>query len=109
MTVFKIFKYPLQITGQKQSVHIEGAVKVLSLVQQGERPVMYVLVDTEKKEYTKSSIFEIRMIGTGNEVQSNTETPEDFRSYEFMSTLGFIDGSISYHFFVRRKFVEDKK
>jgi|SRR5687767_3207136 len=104
MTVFKIFKYPL-ILKDDQSIEIDGAIRVYSIVKQGETPVMYVLVDTEKEQYNKKSVFEVKIIGTGHKIEDDT-TNAFFLTYEFVNTIGFDDDAFMYHFFVRRRFLE---
>ena len=100
------------MTHKIQSIWIDGAIRVLSIVKQRNTPVMYVLVDPDKVDFPKTSIFEVKVIGTGHQIDSGVGTPEDFGTWEFMNTFPVdvleldADDYFMFHFFVRRRFVE---
>jgi hypothetical protein len=89
----KIFKYTLKaVVVQKVVVPRPG--RILSVVNQNEKIVLYVMVnDNASSTYS----LEIIIYGTGHEIKGNTD------HLLFLDTVNLSEGDLMFHVFLRRK------
>ena len=89
-----IYKYQIPFGILKENeIEIQGLIKVLSIVDQYEKPVLYALVDTEDKKVSKIRVI---ILGTGHDARiiMNEE-------WKFISTLKYNDDNLMFHFFIQ--------
>lgn len=87
-----IWKYPLEETDQQVVLTAKG--QVLSIINQYDSPVMYVMTSDEDIENNRHMNVEVLMLGTGH----RRDIPDSFR---FINTCSFLNDRLIFHFFVR--------
>lgn len=86
----KIFKYPLEVTDY-QTVRVKRPAMLLSVAEQNNGIVMYVMVDDLESEIP----IDVRIIGTGHPIN------DDIENYEFLGTVKLAGGGLMFHVFGR--------
>ncbi|MEK6881675.1 MAG: hypothetical protein AABY22_18795, partial [Nanoarchaeota archaeon] len=89
-----IYKYQIPILNENE-IEISGLIKVLSIVEQYENPVLYALVDKEDKKLSRIRVI---ILGTGHDARKLMD-----KEWKFISTLKFHDGDLMFHFFIKEE------
>ena len=87
----KIFKYPIEII-DRQAIQVIAGSTILSVKNQYDTAVMYVLCDEER---TDSLLLDIQVVGTGNIIDF------DVNEYTFIDTISTNGGTYMWHVFAR--------
>ena len=88
-----IHKHILDIE-DKQECRISNFVKVLSVIEQNNKIVLYALID----DIYNDNILTIRIIGTGHPITTENEDIED---YKFANTVSTYKGDLMWHIFYK--------
>lgn len=94
----KIFKYEIEQTDE-QVLSLPKGAKILSIIEQYNKPVIYAIVDPNEKEIDN---YNVVTLGTGFDVYFELPRP----SYKFLGTLSFMGGNLIFHYFYKLVFEE---
>ena len=86
-----IYKYNCNIL--RNTFKVNGFIKILSVMEQNENIVFYILVDTDSN---KETTIEYEIIGTGHPI--NDDVAENF---DFIGTIGMRNGEFMFHAFAK--------
>ena len=84
-----VYKYPLQLV-EKQEISLPDNHQILDIQLQNGVPCMWVLLDVDDLQPSKSHTFYISIFGTGHKF--------DAKQLNFIKTLQFNSGLV-FHFF----------
>ena len=87
----KIYKYTCNVFNEP--FKIPGFIKILSVEEQNETIVFYVLVDTDS---TDERIMEYEIIGTGHPIKDDI-----IENFNFIGTIKFQNGALMFHAFAK--------
>ena len=88
-----IYKYTLSVTDEQTLTLPEGS-KILSVLEQGNKIVLYALVDVNKANTRSEEDYSIVIVGTGNFINS-------VKTYTFLGTVKLADGALMFHVLYR--------
>lgn len=92
--MIKIYKYEIEQTDH-QTLTLPRGSKILSIIEQYGKPVIYAIVDTD---VVLTDNYEIIIVGTGHEINSIL----NIMYYVFLGTLSFVEGNLIFHYFYRK-------
>jgi hypothetical protein len=84
-----IYKYPLPYE-DIVILQLPYGAKILSVLNQHEKIVLYALIDTEKP---KHQLVKIRIVGTGHPLEEN------IKDYQFIGSVALSNQNLIFHVF----------
>jgi hypothetical protein len=94
----KIFKYPIEVT-DTQTIKLPAGSRILSVMNQYEKIVLYALVSDNEKDTKEVSI---RIVGTGHVIDFFIPALEFGGGYTFLGTVSLHDGRLMFHVFYKK-------
>lgn len=88
----RIFKYEIEQTDIQIIPTMYG--KVINIIKQNGRPMLYVMTDKESIKSNKEMWIEVAVVGTGHE-------RDDLDDFEYINSLTFMEDALVFHYFVR--------
>ena len=86
--MIRIYKYTLDIK-DFQLIDISGFIKILSVIEQDDKLVLYTIIDSESRI---SSAIPIFIYGTGNDC-------DEAYNKRFINSVSMFDGRLIWHVF----------
>lgn len=88
----KIYKYTIPMEDRVTIPISDG--EILSIINQNEDAVMYVLTNDELIKANKERFIDIAVVGTGH-------SREDLKGFTYFSTVPFLEGKMVFHYFIK--------